>query len=169
ISNASRYFFPNLLQANSSDGRFRAVAPVTDDTYQYTGRVDHQITNKQRIYGRWVMNKNTNDSPGYSPDVRSDNETTQHNIGVTYTNALKNNLLLTVTGGYLKSDNRFTSPVVGATNMALEAGIQGIGTAGREDFIGLPNVAITGYTGFNTAFGVNGRLWSDVLNTKASL
>jgi Carboxypeptidase regulatory-like domain/TonB-dependent Receptor Plug Domain len=169
ISNASRYFFPNLLQANSSDGRFRAVAPVTDDTYQYTGRVDHQITNKQRIYGRWVMNKNTNDSPGYSPDVRSDNETTQHNIGVTYTNAVKNNLLLTVTGGYLKSDNRFTSPVVGATNMALEAGIQGIGTAGREDFIGLPNVAITGYTGFNTAFGVNGRLWSDVLNTKASL
>ena len=55
---------------------------MTDDTYQYTARVDHQITNRQRIYGRWVMNNNTNDSPGYSPDVRSANETTQHNIGV---------------------------------------------------------------------------------------
>jgi len=169
ISNASKFFFPYLLTANSPDGRFRAVAPVTDDTYQYTARVDHQITNSQRVYGRWVMNKNTNDSPGYSPDVRSANETSQHNIGVNYTNSLTPAMLLTVTGGYLKSDNRFTSPVVGTENLLEQAGIRGIGTAGREDFIGLPNVGITGYTGFNTAFGVNGRLWSDVKSAKVSL
>jgi hypothetical protein len=169
ISNASRSFFPFLLTANSPDGRFRAVAPVTDDTYQSTARVDHQITTGQRIYGRWVMNRNTTDSPGYSPDVRSDNETIQHNFGVNYTNTLTPALLLTVTAGYLKSDNRFTSPVVGSQNLAEQAGIQGISTAGREDFVGLPNVGITGYTGFNTAFGVNGRLWSDVMNAKASL
>jgi Carboxypeptidase regulatory-like domain/TonB-dependent Receptor Plug Domain len=169
ISNASKFFFPYLLTPNSSDGRFRAVAPVTDDTYQYTARVDHQITNSQRVYGRWVMNKNTNDSPGYSPDVRSANETSQHNIGVNYTNSLTPTMLLTVTGGYLKSNNRFSSPVVGTENLVEQAGIQGIATAGREDFIGLPNVGITGYTGFNTAFGVNGRLWSDVKSAKASL
>ncbi len=169
ISSASRFFFPYLLTANSPDGRFRAVAPVTDDTYQSTGRLDHQITNSQRIYGRWVMSRNTNDSPGYSPDVRSANETIQHNIGVNYTNTLRSTLLLTVTAGYLKSDNRFTSPVVGSQNLVEQAGIRGISTAGREDFVGLPNVNITGYTGFNTAFGVNGRLWSDVLNAKAGL
>ena len=44
ISNASKFFFPYMLQPNSPDGRFRAVAPVTDDTYQYTARVDHQLT-----------------------------------------------------------------------------------------------------------------------------
>jgi hypothetical protein len=169
ISSASRAFFPYVLQANSTDGLFRAVAPVTDDTYQYTARVDHQLTNKQRIYGRWVMNENTNDMPGYSPDVRSENKTKQHNIGLNYTNSLTSTMLLTVTGGYLKSDNRFTSPIVGATNLVEQAGIQGIGTAGREDFVGLPNVGITGYTGFNTAFGVNGRLWSDVTNAKVGL
>ena len=169
ISSASTFFFPYLLTPNSPDGRFRAVAPVTDDTYQYTARVDHQLTSNQRVYGRWVMNKNTNDSPGYSPEVRSANETTQHNIGFNYTNTLTSNMLLTVTAGYLKSDNRFTSPVVGNENLAELAGIRGIGTAGREDFIGLPNVGISGYTGFNTAFGVNGRLWSDVTNAKASL
>ena len=38
ISSASRFFFPYLLTPNSPDGRFRAVAPVTDDTYQYTAR-----------------------------------------------------------------------------------------------------------------------------------
>lgn len=169
ISNASKSFFPYLLTSNSPDGRFRAVAPVTDDTYQFAARVDHQITNSQRVYGRWVMNKNTNDSPGYSPDVRSANETTQHNIGLNYTNMLTPTMLLTVTGGYLKSDNRFTSPVVGTQNLVEQAGIRGIGTAGREDFVGLPNVGISGYTGFNTAFGVNGRLWSDVKNAKVSL
>ena len=169
ISSASRFFFPYLLLPNSRDGRFQAVAPVTDDTYQSTGRLDHQITNGQRIYGRWVMNRNTNDAPGYSPDVRSANETVQHNIGLNYTNTLTRSLLLTVSAGYLKSDNRFTSPVVGSQNLVEQAGIQGINTAGREDFVGLPNVGISGYTGFNTAFGVNGRLWSDVMNAKASL
>lgn len=169
ISSASRFFFPHLLLPNSPDGRFREVAPVTEDTYQSTARVDYQFTGGQRLYGRWVMNRNTSDSPGYSPDVRSDNETTQHNIGVNYTNVLTRDLLLTVTAGYLDSDNRFTSPVVGSDNLVAQAGIQGIATSGREDFVGLPNVGISGYTGFNTAFGVNGRLWSDVLNGKASL
>ena len=75
-------------------------------------------------------------SIGYSPDVRSANETTQHNIGVNYTNSLTPTLLLTVTGGYLKSDNRFTSPVVGGENLVAQAGVRGIGTAGREDFVG---------------------------------
>ncbi len=169
ISNASKFFFPYLLTPNSPDGRFRAVAPVTDDTYQHIARVDHQITNSQRVYGRWVMYKNTTDSAGYSPDVRSTNETTQHNIGLNYTNTLTSRMLLTVSGGYLKSDNRFTSPGVGTQNLVEQAGIQGIGTAGREDFVGLPNVGITGYTGFNMPFGVNGRYWSGVKNAKVSL
>jgi len=169
ISSASRFFYPYLLQPNDPDGAFHAVAPVTDDTYQYITRVDHQFTAGQRVYGRWVMNRNTNHSPAYSPDTRSDNKTTQHNIGLNYTNALSRNLLLTASGGYLRSDNRFSSPLAGTENLAAEAGIQGISTAGREDFVGLPNVGISGYTGFNTPFGVNGRLWSDVLNLKASL
>jgi hypothetical protein len=169
ISAASRSFFPYVLQPNSPGGRFRAVAPVEDDTYQYTARVDHQLTRSQRIYGRWVMNSNDNASPGYTPDITSTTETRQHNIGVNYTNSLTSNLLLTATAGYLKSDNRFTSPVVGIDNLVAQAGIQGIGTAGREDFVGLPNVGITGYTGFNAPWGVPGRLWSDVTNAKVSL
>lgn len=169
ISAASRFFLPYVLQPNSPDGRFRAVAPVKTDTYQYTGRVDHQITPRQRIYGRWVMNDNRTDSPGYSPDVRAADETKQHNLGFNYTYTITPNTLLTATAGILRSDNRFTSPIVGTENLAEQAGIQGIATAGREDFVGPPNVGITGYTGFNTAFGVPGRLWSDVRNAKVSL
>lgn len=169
ISSASKFFFPYLLQPNSSDGRFRAVAPIADTTYEGTLRVDQQLTSNQRIYGRWVVSNNANDTPDYRPDVLQNTTTRQHNFGVNYTYALRPNLLLTLTGGFLKSDNRFTSPNAGISNLAEEAGIQGIPTQGREAFVGLPNANITGYSGFATPWGVPGRLWSSVRNGKASV
>ena len=168
FSSASKFFFPYLLQPNSPDGQFRAVAPVSDTTYEGTARIDHQITDKQRIYGRWVVVDNNTDSPDYKPTVLQNNTTRQHNIGVTYNYALKPTLLLTISGGLLKSDNHFTSPNAGIENLTEEAGIQGIPTKGREAFVGLPNVNIDGYQGFGTPWGVPGRLWSSVRNFKGS-
>lgn len=168
ISAASKFFFPYLVRPNSPDGRFRAVAPNANDTYEGTLRIDQQLTSNQRIYGRWVVVNNNTDSRDYRPDVLQNNTTRQHNVGVNYTYAIRPNLLLTLTGGFLKSDNRFTSPNAGIENLTAEAGIQGIPTAGREAFVGLPNVNITGYTGFGTPWGVPGRLWSSVRNGKAS-
>jgi hypothetical protein len=168
FSSASKFFFPYLLKPNSADGRFRAVAPASNDTYEGTLRVDHQITSNQRIYARWVVMDNNTNSPDYTPSVLQNNTTRQHNFGLNYTYAIRPTLLLTVTGGFLKSDNRFTSPNAGIENLAEEAGIQGIPTAGREEWVGLPNANITGYTGFSTPWGVPGRLWSSVRNGKAS-
>jgi hypothetical protein len=168
ISSASKYFFPYILTPNSPDGRFRAVAPTKDNTHEGIGRIDHQITDNQRIYGRWVVQDYAVVSPDYRPDVTQDNITRQHNVGLNYTYAITPTLLLTASGGYLRSDNRFTSPNAGIDNLVADAGIQGIGTAGREEFVGLPNVGITGYTGFSTPWGVPGRLWSNVKNAKVS-
>jgi hypothetical protein len=172
ISNASRSFLPYVLQQNEP-GRFRAVAPTENNTYQYTARLDHQLTQRQRIYGRWVMNDNEALNNGYTPDQRASDSTTQHNIGVNYTYTITPTTLLTATAGYLKSDNRFTSDtwLSGSQNLLEQAGIRGIPTAGREDFLGPPNVNLTGYqAGFSSpAFGVPGRLWSDVWNAKVSL
>ncbi len=169
ISSASKFFFPYLLTPNSPDGRFRAIAPTKNDTYEYLGRVDHQITDKQRIYGRWVVQDYNVTSPDYKPEVTSTDTNLQHNVGVNYNYAITPNLLLTASGGYLRSDNRFTSPNAGIENLVEKAGIVGIPTAGREQYVGLPNVGITGYTGFSTPWGVPGRLWSSVRNGKASL
>lgn len=168
FSSASKFFFPYLLKPNSADGRFRAIAPTSNDTYEGTLRVDHQITSNQRIYARWVVIDNNANSPDYTPSVLQNNTTRQHNFGLNYTYAIRPTLLLTVTGGFLKSDNLFTSPNAGIENLAEDAGIQGIPTAGREEWVGLPNANITGYTGFSTPWGVPGRLWSSVRNGKAS-
>ena len=78
-------------------------------------------------------------------------------------------MLLTATAGYLKSDNRFTSPVVGRRTWSHDAGIQGIGTAWARGLRRPAQRRRHRLTGFNTAFGVPGRLWSDVTNAKASL
>jgi hypothetical protein len=169
FSSASKFFFPYLLLPNSPDGRFRAVAPTRNDTYEYVARIDHQITDNQRIYGRWVVQDYNVVSPDYTPSVTSDDTNLQHNIGVTYTYAITPALLLTASAGHLRSDNRFTSPNAGIENLVEQAGIQGIPTAGREEFVGIPNVGITGYTGFSTPWGVPGRLWSNVRNGKGSL
>ena len=169
ISGSSRFFYPYLLMPNSPDGRFRATVANRNDTYEGTGRIDHQITDTQRIYGRWVIVDNATRSPGYSPDIISDNVTRQHNVALNYTYSLTPSSLLTASAGYLRSDNRFTWPLAGIENLTQQAGIQGFPTAGREQFVGLPNVNITGWTGISAPWGVPGRLWSNVKNAKVSL
>ena len=158
FSSASQFFFPYLLLPNGSDGRFRSVAPNPTDTYEYVSRIDHQISSKHRIFGRWIIFDNRQTPPDYKPDVYAQNNTKQHNVGLTYNYTITSSMLLTVTAGYTNSFNRFTSPLVGLDNLTLKAGIRGFPTAGREGSTGLPTVGISGYTGFNAPWGNPGRL-----------
>ena len=104
--------------------RRRAGRPTTPTSTRRASII--RSRSSQRIYGRWVMNKNDQRlARATRPTSRSANETTQHNIGVNYTNTLTPTMLLTATGGYLKSDNRFTSPVVGDGEPARAGGHPG--------------------------------------------
>ncbi|HXI38341.1 MAG TPA: carboxypeptidase-like regulatory domain-containing protein, partial [Bryobacteraceae bacterium] len=47
ISGASKFFFPWIPQANSPGSRFRANASTPINNDEFTGRVDHQITQNQ--------------------------------------------------------------------------------------------------------------------------
>jgi len=168
IAASSKAFFPYLLLPNSSGLLFRGVAPQPEDTWEGTARVDHQITDRQRIYGRWVAFDNTQQSPDYRPDVVQTNNTRQHNIALNYTYNLKPTWLLTLGANYMNSFNRFSSPVVGIENLTEKAGIRGFSSAGREGSTGLPTVGITGYTGFQAPWGNPGRLWMEAKNAKAT-
>ncbi len=169
ISPASKFFFPYILLPNSPDGRFRALAPLPDDTGDSTLRIDHHITNKQRIYGRWVKIGNRADYPGYRPEVSQRIEVDQHNAGLNYTYTLTPTTLFTVYAGYLRSDQIRTTPLAGKENLAEEAGIRGFDTLGREPWVGLPSVNFIGYTGFAAPWGAPARLWSDVKSGTANL
>jgi hypothetical protein len=169
IDPAAKFFFPYLLQPNSADNFYRTIAPNKADNTQGTLRLDHLITNKQRIFGRWVIY----DSPflfyGYSPKMYENNTTRQNSVGVNYIYTITPSTLFSIDAGYQRSNNRFTSPDVGTTNLTEQAGIQGFTTPGRANAIGLPTANISGYTGFGTLWGVPGRLWMESWNGKSSL
>jgi TonB dependent receptor len=168
ISGASQFFFPYVLLPNTPGNLFRAVAPLPSDVDEWTARVDHQLTDKQRIYGRYYLNDFTNTEPQYRPDVTRDTDTRQQSIALNYTYAVTPTTLFTLGANYLRSLNKFSSPVVGIDNLTEEAGIHGFPSAGREEFVGLPSVSFTGYTGFAPPWGVPGRLWFESHGGKAS-
>jgi outer membrane receptor protein involved in Fe transport len=168
ISDASKAFFPYILLPNSSGSLFKANASRPSQVDEFTVRVDHQLTDKQRIYGRYYINKYKLTEPGYRPDVPEDFDTKQQSMVLNYTYAATPTTLFTVGANYLRSLNLLSSPVVGTTNLTEEAGIHGFPTAGRDAFVGLPSVWFSGYTGFAPPWGVNGRLWFESHGGKAS-
>ena len=69
IVSSAKFFFPYILQPNSADGRFRAVASQPSDTDEVMVRIDQQLTDKQRIYGRYVINDFASILPQYRPEL----------------------------------------------------------------------------------------------------
>lgn len=148
FSPSSRFFFPYLLQPNAPGNRFQALSSVPNDTNNLVLRVDHQASNRHRIYGRWIRVGDDGTATGYTPDITEQSTLVQHSGVLHYDWTMTSRTLLSVQGEYLQSDNERVSPDLGKRNLVAEAGVQGIATAGREDAIGLPQVNLTGYTGF---------------------
>ncbi|MEW5979482.1 MAG: TonB-dependent receptor [Acidobacteriota bacterium] len=169
IANSAKFFFPYILTPNSGPDRFRAVASQPSDTDEFTVRIDQQLTNKQRIYGRYVINDFLAVFPQYRPDITQENGTKQQNLGVNYTYSMTPTTLFTLGANYLRSLNLFTTDVAGKENLTEQAGIQGFPTPGRDELIGLPSVSFTGYTGFGAPWGTPGRLWFESWGGKASV
>ena len=171
ISSASAYFLPKLLQANSANGLFRANTGTVNDTWEGTGRVDHQITDAQRIYGRYVTVREPSTLLGYAPTAVTNDRVEQHNVAVNYAWTLSPNTVFTAGGGMLRTRESYTNPDLGKNNDALSAGIQGFPTAGREKWIGPPNINFgSGYQGISYAgWGVPGALYGGVYNGKAEV
>ena len=170
VSSAAKFFFPNLLTPNSGVDRFRTTAPTTNDVNEYTIRIDHQINSKQRIYGRGIVIRDKGNTPNYSPAVVNLRETPQQNLGISYSNTISANTLLTVDMGTMQSVINQNCVCVGGENLTDRAGIRGFPTEGRGASVGLPNsIAIAGYTGLGTPFGVPYRLWWTTAGGKASL
>jgi len=80
---------------------------------------------------------------------------------VNYTWTMSSSTVLTLGGGMLRTRESYTNAALGVTNDALSAGIQGFPTAGREKWIGPPNINFaSGYQGISFAgWGVPGALY----------
>ena len=173
IDSAAKYFLPLFVTPNAPNNRYIANAATVDKTWEYLGRIDHQITRNQRIYGRYEYLREPNQQVGYKadPSTYGPNTLHQHNFGGSYSWTISNKTLLTLTAGAMKTRDEYSNPSLGKRNDAQLAGIQGIPTKGREQWIGPPDIGLNGYTGVSFAggWGVPGALWSSVYTGKASL
>ncbi|WP_031501055.1 TonB-dependent receptor [Bryobacter aggregatus] len=174
ISSASKYFLPLILEPNSSDGFFKQNASAKNDTHEGTLRIDHMITSGQRVYGRWVTVRQPQDQLGYvpNPSITGFSQVKQDNIGANYSWTVSPNILFTASAGVMRTNSSYTNPSLGKQNDVLLAGIQGIPTAGREAWIGPPDISFAnGYTGvsFPGGWGVPGYLKGDVRNGKVAV
>jgi hypothetical protein len=173
ISGASRYFLPLFVTPNSPDNRYIFASSAPDKTWEYLSRIDHQITDRQRIYGRYEYLRQPTIQIGYNadPSTFAPNTLHQHNFGANYTWTISNNTLFTATAGFLKTRDDYSNPALGKQNDSELAGIQGIPTTGREEWIGPPDISVNGYQGINFAggWGVPGAQWNSQYNGKASL
>ncbi len=172
INPSSKFFLDQFLVANSPDGFFKANAGTTTDTWEGTGRVDHQITDSQRIYGRYVIVRQPSTQLGYAPTAVTDDLVSQHNVAVNYTWTMSPNTVLALGGGMMRTSESYTSPDFGKTNLAEQGGVQGFPTPGREAWIGAPNISFgNGWEGnsYYPGWGVPGRLWGSVYDFKADV
>ena len=162
-------FFPYLLQPNAADGNYHAVAPTKTDTTSGTARIDHVLTQKQHLYGRWVRYDSPQLFYGYSPKVYETNQTVQQSFTLNYVYTISPKVVFSANAGYQSSNNTFNSPQVGGTNLTEQAGIQGFSSPAQQSAAGFPTANISGYTGFGLLWGVNGRLWSHSWNGTTSV
>jgi hypothetical protein len=171
ISGASAYFAPKLLEANSPDGMFKDNTGSSNDTWEGTGRIDHQINDTQRIYGRYLTVRQPSMAFGYSPSTVTNDQVTQHSLGLNYSWTMSPTTVLTLQGGFLRTREEYTNADLGKVNDMVNAGIQGFPTAGRENWIGPPNINLaSGYQGiYYAGWGVPGALYGGVYNFKGDL
>ena len=156
FSGASVFFFPWLLQPNSPGDLYRAQAssPLTND--EFNGRVDHQITQNQRLYWR-IFHLNTPQTiVGYEPSILGGEDTHSYSMALNYDYTITPTTLFNFNVGTVNTVNT-TVPECGSPgpctdlgqqNLTAEAGIQGFQTAGREKWIGLPDVISFGSSGY---------------------
>jgi hypothetical protein len=165
ISGASKFFFPWIPQANSPGSRFRAIASKPINIDEFTGRVDHQITQNQRIYWRILHLDTPQNLVGYLPSSTATEDTHSYSTGLNYDYTITPTTLLNLSIGTVNTVNTSTPTCkgngpcteIGKENLTEEAGIQGFQTAGREQWIGLPDViSFAGYAGINSRNG-----WGD--------
>ena len=165
ISAASKYFFPWILLPNAAGNVYKANAPVPTDVDEFNLRIDHQITDKQRIYWRYYHVNTPQTILGYQPSIRAEGLTHSYSMGLNYDYTITPNTIMNLSIGTVNVVNTTTPTCgtggpcsqIGKENLTAAAGIQGFQTAGREEWIGLPDsISFAGYTGVSSRGG-----WGD--------
>jgi hypothetical protein len=140
---ASFYPEPNVPGRPSGSANFRANASTRESPNNYVARVDHNFTDKDRLYGRFLSStSNTMDGATFAVEAVDPFRRTRagkyFNQGVTWFHNFKPNLINELRFTY--DWRRFVNLNSGAySNLNEQLGLKGV----RQEFG--PRVTVTGY------------------------
>jgi hypothetical protein len=147
------YPLPNFGRTDvETSGNFREnrAAPILSD--QYDIRIDHLLTNKQQIFGRWTWKNISQISPTrllFPPD---DNFNENRNLVISHNYTISPRWLNEFRFGLSRNFRGGSFPIDGA-RLVQDLGLQGLGPNFPPN--GIPNVIFGGLTS-NFAHGRNG-------------
>ena len=136
---------------NASDGRHIYNAPLTKDGWQVMGRVDTQLTDRQRIFGRMFYDSNELVNTNGLPILHSEVAYVTWNTAVNHTHILSTNLVTSSQFTYSETDlDRGPLPVGDRINFQKLGVNVPLATLGTEDsLVPLYRGGVSGYWNMN--------------------
>jgi hypothetical protein len=160
ISPVARYYQDTFYpQVNSAGDRYTAVWVFPNTSNQYTGRLDHKLSDANSFFLRAMhqtysfetLDGGTNPNIGKYTQWRD-----QHHIVLSDTHVISPQLLNEFRVGYARDDSEYGGSIPGIPTVQAS----GLQLSGLPDVIGLPRMDITGFASINQS-GLNGWLWSN--------
>ena len=150
---------PNQTGANN----FRGFTQNKDTQHQMITRVDHVISQKQKIFGHYLYQYRDNPTIPINPEFPAPRLFKNHSMAVQHVATWSSSLLNEIRFGYMRGDlNRLSPRRLTGFSVEDDLGIHGMlvgGPNGRppnENEIGFPSLTIQGFNGFGDSTGGEG-------------
>ena len=145
---ASLYPAPNVDGARSRNNNFRANEPLSTRTHVAVARLDHTFSERDRIYGRFLVNETDSFNAPVFPVPGTDNwHTTSDNSFYSWSGTWQHSFSpLTTLETRYSWDRRKANALSGGSDLGLAAKY---GITGTNDRF-FPQINIPGLTGFGT-------------------
>lgn len=156
ITSQAKYLLQYMPHANITTGS-TAKAAVTNSLRQQLGqadlRIDHSLTTKDQLMGRYSLSNNRETDPNGFPamgnfPLRSRGQ----DFIIRETHLFNERWINEIQASYYRSFFRFTSSLEGQ-DINAAAGIQGMAGLSPEQYVGFPTITITNYSTYNGQAG----------------
>jgi hypothetical protein len=144
-------YFPLPTDPTQSAGRTNFVGNLPQNSSDNTHllRIDHALSDKDRLMGRYIWFGGSTLSAGTLPTNSTSNTPGSQNLALTETHTFSPTFFLEGRAGFSRNTTNFQVADFGFNAASLFPGVPGVvdGTQNLRDS-GLPNVAIAGYSTF---------------------
>jgi hypothetical protein len=146
ISQKLLAYWPTPNQPGTG-ANFIVPVQLQNDYDQFTTRIDHDLSSKDRIMGRYSYINEPYFQAGYAPLSGKEAPLRDNGVVVQYTRVVSPRAVNEFRFSYTRSAAGYTQEPV-SQNLDAQIGLQNTTTDPRE--FGLPSVSVTGFTGFGS-------------------